>query len=517
MRRRSEATTAEAAREEAAASVEAMAQATPAKPTAAGPRKVPGRDDLRIPHDPVNEQVILAAAIVDPETRAKLVLRLPPDSFFGRGHAEAWRMLGELHKRGLQFDPATVRQLSGGNVDADYLAKLVEVRPVVPPNLLHHVEALEWDRARIEAARGPVAALLDALRDPASDPDRVRSLGRQVGGAFAVRALRYLRDPGELVREQIGEIRKRQSGLACFPFGVEGLDRYGDNEGAKAGQWRLVPGAAPKKVTVITGLSGSGKTTLTARIGIALANQERRVLFGAWEQGSGNTLELMAVQSLGLSRTAFMTGAITEAEIQAVEDEMRRLGEWVRFFEIPFGRGAVKGEKMLNDRHLDTIAAYITDTGSEVFIADLWRRALRQFEPDEEEHALYRQQAIAQETGAHCILLHQQRLKDVELRGDKRPTREGLKGSGAWVEVPDTILAVHRPALWKACDDNVIEVDVLKQRFGPWPLAIEFDWNPDTGAIHNGRSIDYVQPGQEGEFGDFIESKPAAGKKGRRR
>jgi energy-coupling factor transporter ATP-binding protein EcfA2 len=489
--------------------------ATPVKQKPKKPN-TPITENLRIPHDPVNEQVIIAAAIVDPDVRSKLVLRLPSDSFYAIGHAEAWRAIADMHKRGLQFDPATIRQLTGGAVDSDYLSGLVAARPVVPPNLAYHVEALEWDRSRIEAARGPVAALLDALRDPASDPDRVRTLARQVGGSFSVGSLRYLRDPGELVREQIGEIRKRQSGLACYPYGVDGLDRYGENDGEKAGAWRLVPGAAPKKITVITGLSGSGKTTFTALIAISLANQGRRVLFGAWEQGSGNTLELMAVQSLGLSRTAFMTGAITNAEIEAVQAEMERLSEFVRFFEIPFGRGVVKGEKMLNDRHLDTIAAYITDTGSEVFIADLWRRALRQFEPDEEEHALYRQQAIAQETGAHCILLHQQRLKDVELRGDKRPTREGLKGSGAWVEVPDTILAVHRPALWKACDDNVIEVDVLKQRFGPWPLAIEFEWNPDTGAIHNGRTIDYVQPGQEGEFGEFIESKPATRRKGRR-
>ena len=77
---------------------------------------------------------------------------------------------------------------------------------------------------------------------------------------------------------------------------------------------------------------------------------------------------------------------------------------------------------------------------------------------------LIRQQAMLNEMGVHGILAQQQRLKDIELRPDKRPTREGIKGSGAWTEVPDNIIGVHRPALWKPVPDNVLEVDILKQR-----------------------------------------------------
>ena len=265
-------------------------------------------------------------------------------------------------------------------------------------------------------------------------------------------------------------------------------------------------------MTVVTGLSGGGKTTFTTAVATAQANAGRRVLYGAWEQGSGATLELMAVQSLGLSRTSFVEGTVTQAEHDAVDAEMRRLAERVRFFELPFGRE--RGKRQLNDEHLDTIHAYIAETGADVFIADLWRRAVRQFDPDEEEAALYRQQAIAQETRCHVILVHQQRLKDVEAREDKQPTREGLKGSGAWVEVPDTIIGVHRPALWKAVADDTLVAIVLKQRHGPWPLAVEFDWKPEEGSIRNGRSVEYQRPGQ-GEVDSFLaESTP---KKGRAR
>lgn len=467
---------------------------------------------LQIPHDTVNEQVVIAAALVDPKARKWLVTRLPPDAFVGKGHADAWRVIADLERRQLQFDPATVQQLAGGAVDADYLVRLVEARPASPPNLKHHVEMLEWDRTRLEAARGPVGSLLEALRDPTADPDRVRALGRQVAASFGLTGLKYLRDPRELVKEMAADIDRRRTGVACFPYGIDGLDVYEDGH-PNAGRHRLTPGAAPGQVTVITGLSGGGKTTFTTAIAVAQANMGRRVLFGAWEQGSRMTLELMAIQSLGLSRAAFVEGAITQEERDAVVGEAERLAEWVRFFELPFGRE--RGKRGINDENLDLIHAYIADTGADVFVADLWRRAVRQFDPDEEEAALYRQQAIAQETRCHCILLHQQRLKDVEQREDKQPTREGLKGSGAWVEVPDTILGVHRPALWKNVPDTSLAVLVLKQRHGPWPLAVEFDWKPEEGSIRHGRSVDYQQPGQTAEVDNFIGE--MAPKKGGRR
>ena len=471
--------------------------------------------ELKMPHNPINEQVVIAAALVDPSSRKWLVTRLPPDAFFGKGHAAVWFHITELERRGLQFDPATAEQMSGGAIDGRYLVRLVESRPAVPPNLKHHVASIEWDRTKIEAARGPVGSLLEALRDPTAEPERVRALSRHVVTTFSNGALQYLRDPDELVREMAADIDKRRMGIACFPYGIPGLDKYEPTHPVKPDKWRLTPGMAPGQMTVITGLSGGGKTTFTSAVAVAQANIGRRVLFGAWEQGSRSTLELMAVQSLGLSRSAFIEGIITNAERDAVIEEATRLGKNIRFFELPFGR--VRGKRQLNDEHLDTIHAYIAESGADVFVADLWRRAVRQLDTDEEELALYRQQTILQETGCHGLLIHQQRLKDIETREDKRPTREGLKGSGAWIEVPDTILGVHRPALFKNIPDATIEVIVLKQRHGAWPLAVEFDWNPELGSIANGRSVEVQRPGDVEAIDTMVETMKKPGGHGRRR
>jgi replicative DNA helicase len=86
---------------------------------------------------------------------------------------------------------------------------------------------------------------------------------------------------------------------------------------------------------------------------------------------------------------------------------------------------------------------------------------------------LMRDQAMLQRYNLHGIALNQLNRK-VEERRDKRPEMTDLKGSGAWEEVPDQILAVHREHRykpWMAKDD--IEVHILKQRLGPVGAIME--------------------------------------------
>lgn len=466
-------------------------------------------EKLKIPMpDVTNEVVILAAALVDHAARKKLVAAFPtPDPFFGQGHPEAWAVVVELEKRGLAYDPLTVRQLSAGKVDTAYLDTLIAQRPEAPPNLMHHVDVMRWDSARIEGIRGPVASFVEALRDPTADPERVKSLARQVSGAFEhTGGLRYLRDPAALAGSQIAEIRKRRAGQACYPYGIDGFDVYAD--GPNEGAYRMIPGAKPGQCTAITGVSGSGKTTFTARLGLAQERLGRKVLYGAWEQGSGNTLELLAGFNLGISRTRLVTGQISDLEEMQLEEEMQRLGERVRFFELPFDRH--KSEKRTNQKALDTVQEYVEawGRGGGVVILDLFRRTLAQTDPDEEEQALYRLQAMAQETEAHFLLVHQQRLKDLEQREDKQPTREGLKGSGAWVEMPDTIVGVHREFLFKAVPDNVLRLCVLKQRYGVWPLTVDCDWDAELGLIGGGRSVENARAGAASVVDEFLDAAP---------
>lgn len=245
---------------------------------------------------------------------------------------------------------------------------------------------------------------------------------------------------------------------------------------------------------------------MAVHLALGLARQGRRVLYAAWEPGEGMTIELAACISLGWSRSVLLDGALSEEQLATIGRRMADIGKRVTFMDNPFFRRDGQG-KPSNERNLDIIEEHVAASRADVFIADLWERCLESDRPEDEKRALFRQQAMVKDLGAHAVLLAQQR-KDVEQRADKRPTREGIKGSGAWFEVADNLFGTHRPALWKAVPDDKIEIAVLKQRWGKWPLCVEFAWDPDRGMISGGRSVAYEHAGEASELDAAVSSKP---------
>lgn len=453
---------------------------------------------VEIPHDPFNEQVIIAAAIADEKIRKDLTQRLKADLFKGDGHAPIWKTLRELERKGLEYSAAAMRQLGGEDVDEDYLDELAEAYPETPPNIRHHVDTLQWDNARMNAVDGPLKSLLLELQNPTAEPTRVHALARQLPLAFdGYGSRQFMHDPNQLVRDMMAGIKDRRDRQACYPYGLEGFDQYDD------GTWRVIPGAAPGLVTVVTAVPGSFKSTVTAIIALEQARMKRKVLYGAWEMQSPVTLELLTIMSLGWSRYKVSVGGLNDKQLRKFEARALRISQYVKFWKLPFGREP--GKRWTNDHALDDIHGYIADSGCEFAVFDLWKRCLVDTRPDQEEQALIRMQMILDETQVHGVLCQQQRHKDIELRQNKKPTREGIKGSGAWTEVADTIIGVYNPALFMSVPADTLELILLKQRFAQWPLSVEMDLDADKAHLSNGRSVDYnTPPDGDGTIGGFM-------------
>jgi replicative DNA helicase len=470
--------------------------------------------------DVLGESIVVAAAMRDPEARASLVRRIKSDRFQHRQHQVAWQAIEEVQRRRLEWDPQTAKGLFP-ELDVAYAEQLALGGP--PRNLEHAVESLLWDSARAECTRGPLNALLGALKDRSTPHERVKALARQVAEALGEhRDRRYLRDSSAVVTEMLDELEARRRGEAVYPYGIEALD-----VDERTGKSRLAPGAKPGMLTVLTAVSGGGKSTMAARIALGQAMRGRRVLYGAWEMGDRISLELLAIMFLALkgyavSRTRFLHGEHSDEEQELVGKAAAVVGRHVRFMQNPFGRQ--QKERSSNAANLDLIHQYVADTGADVMVCDLWDRCLVDQRPEEEKRALERTQAIAQETQSHLILLAQQRLKDIETRDDPHPTREGIKGSSSWTDVGDTQLGIHRPSQFKEIPDDVLEVDVLKRRYGPYPQRVEVSYDPDKGWYGQGTTVPFVraarQEGPSGEIGDFLDadgnvSQPPAGRKGK--
>lgn len=465
----------------------------------------------RIPHDTMNEQVLLGTAISDALARRKLVRLLAADGFYGRGHRPIWEGIVELEKRGLAVDAAALRSVVGDKIDPAYVEALARATPAAPANLAYYVECWLWDRRRVEAANGPINDLIDLLRKTTTDPDMIRRAARRVGAAFdGSSSLRFLRDPETVIAELEKDLdesveRRRRGHIVDHPYGLDGFDVKAD------GSPRLVPGMEPAGWTLLAGQSGHGKTTLVNQIILKQIARGRRVMHGAWEAKAKTNLRLLAGFSLGIPRARLRTGAVSDDEIAAIKQEARRLvadGErpMIRFLDLPFSSRGNKerNPRVLNDANLDIIHEHVEFAGCDVAIFDLFHQALSSGEPSEEKHALDRVREICEETNAHLVLVHHLNKEDLKARADQRPTRQAIKGGTHWINAPDTILAPHIPGKTKQIPQNTLEIHVLKQRDGEWPIAVEFDYEPTTGLVKNGRDFDMSTAEDGGTMGEWL-------------
>lgn len=466
----------------------------------------PKEDDenvVSIEHDVTNEMIVLAAVLVDKKLREKYVLKESADNFLDDENALVWSAMQRVLRRKTGFDLQQVHKEVSGKVSLAYLKQLMATYPSPPVSMARHMQALRWDGTRARATQDVIPTFLRTLKDPSASPADVQSKAEHVAASLkAVGDGSFMTDPHRLAMEHRLVIEKRKS-IACYEYGIHELDYFPD------GTHRCIPGAAPGKITNITAPSGAGKSVLAAAIALEQARRGRRVLYGAWEMGDGPTIELMANMSFNTnpdgadperlgSRYSLSTGALEEDELDTFQDRMDKIGAYIKFFQAPFSNEPWR--KYTNEDALNELHRQIVDSGAEVVVYDLFERCLPDGAPGPERRALFGLQNIHSTTGAHCIMCTQQKTKDIENRTDKRPTRSTILGSQAWVDVSDTIIGVHRPALWKPIKDDTVEFYILKQRFGKWPMAIQFKWDGERGLYTKGRDIDFEQQTDGGGF-----------------
>lgn len=470
-------------------------------------------------YDAVNERIVLAAAMADDEKRAVLVRTISADEMLVPEHSAMWRAMRVMVERKLSYDSDVFRRLARDekpDLDERYIDGL-EKDAHLPANLDWHVGTLRWDATRARVLSGAMPELLAALKDPQAKPEAVassaRALLRAVEGGHG---RKYIRRTDELRRTYKADIAARRAVGNFYPFGYEAMDGTSERDGL------LSEGSMPTKVAVVAGLPGSGKSTWAADFTMKLAKAKRRVLYCPWEMGTESTLDVMVSSMTRIELKRIVQGNFDAMEEQRIAACTDWITSRVKFMENAFYDANLRkgGRRRSNDTSLDLLESYVAEAGCDVVIMDLWERMLADLSYDGVTSALYRQQAMAAEYRFYCVIIHQLRLKDVERRADKRPTRDSIKGTGAFVEVADQIFGVHRDAQFKQVPDDTIEVICMKQRKGKANWAVRFDWDGDRSLITGGLEVAY-DPGLESsaQFGDIADAsdiRTGGGRRGRR-
>lgn len=462
-------------------------------------------------YDAGNEALVLRAAVALAQSETgderkafrALVHSIGADEFLVSQNCACWRALRKLSERDLVYTPEAIRQLltlEATAVEESYLQEIESTADVVP-NLDFHLRTLRWDATRARVLKGALPELVGDLTDPNVSTDRAVSSARAV-----VRALeggsgrRHIRRPQEMARDYSQELRNRRKEGNFFPCGFAAVDD------------RMTEGFMPGNTALITGLSGCGKSTFAAKLALNLAQLGRKPLVCAWEMGGFSTEDLMMSMITGISLEAIVKGAYDDEELSRLDRANIWVNKRIKFMENAFYSQVSTDERKSrrsNHRNLDILEGYIAESGCDTVIMDLWDRLLVDQSPEGVTEALYRQQNMHREYNVHGTLLVQLRLKDVEKRADKRPTRESIKGVATFVEIADLIFGVHRDGQFKDVPDNTLELICLKQRKGKLNWAVRFDWDGERCQITGGESVPY-NPGLESvtEFGEL--SDPSA-------
>jgi hypothetical protein len=489
----------EALAAEAKARLEKRVEASggPAEPERRRPER-PAQPREEITYDSTNERVVIAAQIADRKVRKILSRSISPDEMLLPEHVVMHRALRLMEDQSLEYDGQVFRRLlldEGVPVDEGYIAG-VEADAHVPDNLNWHVETLRWDATRARIIRGSVPELLKVLKDPKATPEQLASAARAVARAAEGGAAgrKHIHRHEELKRASRAELAARVAGGNFWATGYEAIDTS------------LVEGVMPGNTSAIVGLSGSGKSTFSADFAVRLAEQGRRVLYGAWEMRVQAVLDVMAAARARIPLETIVQGEnLSKEEIGEVNAAFDWAADHITFMSNAFFDTEQKGRPS-NVRSLDTLEGYIAESGCDVAFYDLWERCLEDLSYDGVTKALYRQQDMHRRYNLHGVIVHQLKLKEVEQRPDKRPTRESVKGSGAFVEVPDLLFGVHRDAQFKKVADDSLEVICLKQRMGKAFWSVRFDWAGEMSLITGGEQVPY-DPGLEAsrEFGDVAD------------
>lgn len=458
---------------------------------------------LNISYDASNEQVIIVAACFDADIRKGLTQRIRPEVFVIDKHRAIWDALRELSRKDLDYDPMTVHQISGGKADVEYLKQLCASTTAIPPNLSHHTRLLLWDRARVDCASGPLTDFLKLFKDPLTQASRLKSACKAVYLALDSSSIEHKALDPQILKDASNALLEAMR-KASWPYNMPGLDLY------ENGYRRLNPGAQPGMTTIVTAVSGSGKSLFMMHLALAqgpgfrragIKGLGRKVLYGAWEMPPDMVLNLMACLSLGIERDKMFAGMLSEDEHRWLDAEKDYIQGWIKFKDQP----KVKAGPTQNQLAMDSIYGTVADNAIEVGFFDLWERAFSFRSEAEEREFLIKQQELGKELHIHQILAAQQRLKVVEMQQgqDKLPSRGTTKGSSAWVDIADTMVAPNMPALWKNVPNDTFELAILKQRYGKWPLMTAAPYDETTGFIGTFGTVD-VRRAEVRPIDDFL-------------
>jgi len=440
--------------------------------------------------DLANERVVLATMIHDAKERRRLMVSIRPNDFGDQRHRIILRGLTALDRAGMAWSEDTFQTLVGG-ADFGGFAYLRAIEAEYQPNrnVDYHLDRLRLDAAKFELLRDHVPKLVELCEDPKVPGDALAGALRVAGDRVGRNALRNIQRGGAVVDAYYETMRMRSIVGSVFePSGNVILDSM------------LGAGFAPATVSLIVGRPGMGKSAFVSHLVRWRVRNSKRTYLGAWEMGRDDYLDSMIAAEAGIPAERY-----TKHTKHLSDQEKLRIADAAELFrndcfvieENPFihleqstDKWADQNERNLD--HVESVVAALSQEGFGFFVFDVVGKALRDRREQAVTQALIRiRESIAKRYGVHICLVHHLNRQGVE----GPPSLEHIKNAGAFEEELDLIFGVDRPMIRapKSRRRNMrdtLDLYCLKQRRGPFPFCVRYDFEGAKYLIDNEAAVD---------------------------
>lgn len=430
-------------------------------PTESAPR--PARFDADA------ERAVLASCLLRPDAfavAAAIIRR--PEWFFVPAHAETWRALTEIARRGEPTHDVVLVAHELRRVDrlqsvggTDFLASITDTIPTTA-HLDRHARIVA-DHALARAVQAAAQESIAFVDDGHTGVECVEHATKRLLDSQAGR----VEDRTMSMADAIEELwQEREAALdagrrtPAYPTGLADLDRI-----TAGGLW-------PGQLVIIAGRPGTGKSALAMHVALNVARSIGRVLFVSLEMPRSELVQrLMASEAridLQRVRTQMLTQADNDALVAAaarihpqpieIDDTGRATILDIRGKAL---RAAVRGGKLamivVDYLQLMEGVGEKRDENREREVASI-SRGLKQ---------------LAKELSIPIVALCQLNRGPEARAGDKRPRLSDLRESGAIEQDADVVVFVYRDELYhrESKDRGVAELIVAKQRNGGMDTA----------------------------------------------
>lgn len=268
-----------------------------------------------------------------------------------------------------------------------------------------------------------------------------------------------LKNSWQLLKSRVGN-----PGMPGMNFGIE-------NVNAATG------GIMGGDLWYIGGRPSAGKTFIACNAILGAASSGIPCLFIEKETRSDQLVQrLMGIDS-GVELTRIKTGAITQAEVDKLQETVKRIKSYPIYINTNFGADI---QSIRN-----TIVKYVNGYGVKlVFIDYIQLLTEREDNQTAELGRISRMlKNLANDKNVGIVVLSQL-SRNVESRDDKRPVMADMRQSGNLEEDADVIATLYRDVYYNSGTKfpNLMEFIIRKQRNGPVGMvALNFD--ATTGRI----------------------------------